>query len=121
MNMKHALFGLVIFATATFYEVSVTAQDKAGGWKNLFNGKDFTGWSNFKSDSVRPGWQVKDGVMKVEDPHNASDLVTKEEFDWFELELEFKMAPGANSGIMYHVAKEGNAPWASGPEIQLED
>jgi hypothetical protein len=64
---------------------------------------------------------VKDGVLICEDPHNAGDLCTREEFSWFELQLEYNISPGGNSGIMYHVAKEGNAPWASGPEFQLED
>lgn len=90
-------------------------------WTSLFNGSDLSGWHNFKSKTVKPGWQVKDGVLVCEDPHNAGDLCTDQQFSWFELELEFKMAPGSNSGIMYHVTDEGGAPWATGPEIQLED
>lgn len=97
------------------------ASESKEGWQELFNGKDFTGWHNFKSDKVRPGWQVKDGNLVCADPHNAGDLVTDGQYDWFVLELEFKMAPGANSGVIYHVVDEGGAVWASGPEIQLED
>lgn len=59
--------------------------------------------------------------MICEDPHHAGDLVTGDEFDWFELELEYNISPGGNSGIIYHIAKEGGAVWASGPEFQLED
>lgn len=90
-------------------------------WTPLFNGKDLSGWHNFKSTTVKPGWQVRDGALVCVDPHNAGDLCTEGKFDWFELELEFKMASGSNSGIMYHVTDEGGAPWATGPEIQLED
>jgi hypothetical protein len=91
------------------------------GWKSLFNGKDLTGWHNFKSASIRPGWQVKDGVLVCVDPHNAGDIVTAEQFDWFELELDYNISEAGNSGIMYHVTDEGSTAWATGPEVQLED
>src|ERR1041384_6202773 len=118
--MKRRFFLAAIVSTALFAG-SALAADAKGDWKPLFNGKDFTGWHNFKSKSVKPGWQVKDGNLGCADPHNAGDLCTDEKFDWFELELEFKMAPKANSGIMFHVTDEGGAAWATGPEIQLED
>jgi hypothetical protein len=91
------------------------------GWKILFNGTSLDGWHNFKHDGVRPGWQVKDGVLVCADPHNAGDIVTTETFDWFELQLDYNISEGGNSGVMYHVTDEGGAPWATGPEIQLED
>ena len=100
---------------------TLSDDEKKAGWKLLFNGKDFEGWSNFKTNTVRPGWQVKDGVLVCADPHNAGDLCTKEKFDWFELDLEYNITPAGNSGIMYHVTEEGRAPWATGPEVQLED
>jgi len=64
---------------------------------------------------------VKDGILVCADPKNAGDLCTKEKFDWFELDLEYNITPAGNSGIMYHVTEEGRAPWATGPEVQLED
>jgi hypothetical protein len=97
------------------------AEDLAPGWKSLFNGKDLTGWHNFKSQGVRPGWQVKDGALVCADPHNAGDIVTKEQFDWFELELDYNISKAGNSGIIFHVTDEGGAVWATGPEFQLED
>lgn len=100
---------------------ALTDAERKGGWRPLFNGKDFEGWHNFKRDDVRPGWQVKEGVLVCADPHNAGDLCTKEQFDWFELELEYNISHGGNSGIIYHVSDEGGAAWASGPEFQLED
>lgn len=100
---------------------TLTAAEQKAGWKLLFDGKSLKGWSNFKSQSVKPGWQVKDGTLACVDPHNAGDIVTADKFGAFEMELEFKMAEGANSGIMYHVTEEGAAAWATGPEIQLED
>ena len=94
---------------------------KTAAWRPLFNGTNLAGWHNFKSDKIQPGWQVRDGILVCEDPHHAGDLVTDDEFAWFELELEYNIASGGNSGIMYRVSKEGPAAWASGPEVQLED
>jgi len=100
---------------------TLTAEEKAAGWQLLFNGTDFSGWHNFKQVGVRPGWQVKDGALVCADPHNAGDIVTSNQFGWFELQLDYNISEGGNSGIMFHVTDEGNAVWATGPEFQLED
>ncbi|HEX5218056.1 MAG TPA: family 16 glycoside hydrolase [Verrucomicrobiae bacterium] len=99
----------------------VTDEERAAGWRLLFNGEDFAGWHNFKRDGVRPGWQVKDGMLVCADPQNAGDLVTTAKFRAFELELEYNISEGGNSGIIFHVTDEGGAVWATGPEFQLED
>jgi hypothetical protein len=128
--MKHALLialalttsGTVRLAAADDSKINtLTEEEKSAGWKLLFDGKDFEGWHNFKREGVRPGWQVKDGALVCTDPHNAGDIVTNDKFDWFELELDYNISVGGNSGIMYHVTDEGGAVWATGPEFQLED
>ena len=100
---------------------TLSEQEKAAGWQLLFNGKDFSGWHNFKRDGVRPGWQVKDGTLVCVEPHNAGDIVTTSAYAWFEIDLEYNISEAGNSGIMYHVTDAGNAIWATGPEFQLED
>ena len=100
---------------------SLTKAEQAGGWQLLFDGKTFSGWHNFKKDGVRPGWQVKDGTLVCVDPHNAGDIVTSNQFGWFELQLDYNISEAGNSGIMYHVTDAGGAVWATGPEFQLED
>ena len=128
--MKHPLLlALVLTATAALRLTaaddskinSLTTEEKAAGWKLLFDGKTFDGWHNFKKEGVRPGWQVKDGSIACVDPHNAGDIVTTDKFDWFELQLDYNISEGGNSGIMFHVTDEGGAAWATGPEIQIED
>ncbi len=99
----------------------LTAAEAKAGWKLLFDGKTFHGWHNFKRQGVRPGWQVKDGALVCVDPRNAGDIVTDGTYDWFDLSLEYNIAEGGNSGIMFHVTNDGPAIWATGPEIQLED
>lgn len=100
---------------------TLTLAQKQDGWKLLFDGKSLKGWNNFKSDTVRPGWKVIDGTLVCADPHDAGDLCTSEQYDWFELQFDYKMGEGANSGIIYHITDKGGAVWATGPEIQLED
>jgi hypothetical protein len=114
-------FSLVLAMAGIGSAADLKSVQSSGGWKSLFNGKDFTGWHNFKQSGVKPGWQVQDGVLKCVDPHNAGDIVTDQAFDWFELELDYNISEGGNSGIMYHVTDAGPHAWATGPEFQLED
>ncbi|HWD92290.1 MAG TPA: DUF1080 domain-containing protein [Verrucomicrobiae bacterium] len=100
---------------------TLTRAEKAAGWQLLFDGQSFSGWHNFKQDGVRPGWEVKDGTLVCADPHNAGDIVTTDKFGWFELQLDYNISEGGNSGIMYHVTDAGNRVWETGPEFQLED
>jgi len=129
--MKKCLIPLLVAlsATATLRVLAVddsnnnqlTAEEKAAGWQLLFDGKDFNGWHNFKREGVRSGWLIRDGALVCADPHNAGDIVTSNQFDWFELQLDYNISEAGNSGIMFHVTDEGNAVWATGPEFQLED
>lgn len=121
-------FSIAILTVALALRISgadtpntLTDAETKAGWKLLFDGKSLNGWHNFKKEGVKPGWQVKDDALVCVDPHNAGDIVTAEKFGAFELQLDFKMGEGANSGIIYHVTDEGGAVWATGPEIQLED
>jgi cytochrome c len=67
--------------------------------------------------AIKSGWQAKDGTLSCVGPHNAGDIVMAGRFGTFELQLHFKMAHCANSGIIYHVMEESGALWATGPEI----
>jgi hypothetical protein len=100
---------------------TLTDQEKADGWQLLFNGTNADGWHNFHQDSVSAGWTVKDGALVCVDPHTAGDLVSSQQFDWFELQLDYNISEGGNSGIMYHVTDAGPTIWWTGPEFQLED
>lgn len=129
--MKHplaALAAVVALSAGLFLNAAdapetntLTASEKAAGWKLLFDGKTLGGWHNFKKEGVRKGWQVKDGTLACVDPKDAGDIVTSEDFTWFELQLEYNISEGGNSGIMYHVTVDGGSAWATGPEIQLQD
>lgn len=107
---------------------NLTSYEKKSGWKLLFNGKDSTGWKGaYKPGFPEKGWQIKDGIITVlssegKEAGNGGDIVTNEEFSAFDLSFEFKMTPGANSGVKYFVTlKEHNAGSAIGLEYQILD
>lgn len=111
----------VAFTLISSESNTLTALEKKAGWSLLFDGRSTKGWHNFKSKTVAPGWVIQDGSLICKDPHNAGDIVTDKQFEWFELSLDFNYEPGQNSGVIYHVTEEGEATWHSGPEIQIYD
>ena len=93
-----------------------------GPWKVLFNGTSTEAFRQFKQDAFpKKGWDVVDGTLHVKAGGGAGDLVTKEQYGDFELEFEWKVASGANSGVMYRVSEALKEPWQTGPEYQVLD
>jgi hypothetical protein len=88
-------------------------------WQSLFDGKSITAWRGYKSSTVPAGWRVVDGTMAKEKP--TGDLISKEQFGDFELELEWKIAPGGNSGIFYRGTEDFEKIYWTAPEMQLLD
>jgi hypothetical protein len=97
----------------------LTAEEQAAGWRLLFDGKTIQGWRGYRMDSVPSGWRVEDGALTR--VAGGADLITREQFGDFELSLEWKVAPGGNSGIMYRVTEEYDYAYQSGPEFQVLD
>jgi len=118
-----ALAALVMCQQAAAQEKALntlTDQEKAAGWKLLFDGKTTNGWRNYKKTDVGPGWKVESGAL-VRANKGAGDIVTADKYAAFELSLEYNITPGGNSGLMFHVTEDGNTPWKTGPEIQVQD
>ena len=104
--------------------------EKAQGYRFLFDGKTTSGWRGGKLDSFpKFGWIIEDGgVLTVlesggGESEAGGDIVTVDKYDDFELHLDFKLTPGANSGIKYFVDTELNKGAGSsiGLEFQLLD
>jgi hypothetical protein len=100
---------------------TLTDDERAAGWKLLFDGKTTDGWRNYNRDAITSGWQVEDGAL-VRAERGAGDIITLDKYGAFELVLEYKISPGGNSGVMFHVLEQkGSPPWHTGPEIQIQD
>ena len=104
----------------------------AQGWRLLWDGVSTNGWRGATlSGFPDHGWTIRDGVLSVEaaaggESTNGGDIITREEFANFELELDFRISPGANSGIKYFVDSQlgptlGLAGSAIGLEFQILD
>jgi hypothetical protein len=97
------------------------AAAKAAPWEPLFDGKTTAGWRGWQQQSMPAGWRVVGGALtRVE---KAGDLVSLREFDNFELEAEWKIAPKANSGLFYRVVEhpDDKEMWMAAPEYQIID
>jgi len=98
------------------------AKANPGKWEVLFDGKSVGKWRGYKMNSIPDhSWRVEEGALKTIAGAEGPDIVTKEKFENFELELEWKVSPGANSGIMYRVSEDFDAPYETGPEMQVLD
>lgn len=109
---------------------SLTPEETAEGWQLLFDGETLTGWKRYNQDTIGPLWSVQDGVILCDGEglgEGTADiggsLITTRQFDNFELSLDYKVSPGGNSGILYHVVEkpEYKFDYETGPEFQLLD
>ncbi len=90
-------------------------------WQVLFDGSGPSAWRGFRKPDLPDGWQVVDGALTR--VSGGGDIVTRDQFGDFELELEWKLAAGGggNSGIMYRVSETADATYMTGPEVQVLD
>lgn len=105
---------------------TLTAQEKKDGWKLLFDGKNLTGWHSYLEKAPAKGWLVKDEAIFINEDDKSvdnTDLITDEEFENFDLKLEFKTDTCANSGVMFYVHEDPKYQntWETGPEMQIDD
>jgi hypothetical protein len=98
---------------------TLTPAERAAGWKLLFDGRTTTGWHAYGSAGMPVGWQVVDGALTRVAP--AADIVTQDQFRNFELSIDWKIAPGGNSGIFYRAAPGSKEIYYSAPEMQVLD
>ena len=89
-------------------------------WTVLFDGKTVKGLRGYKQSGFPDSWEVVDGTLKTVPGHGV-DLISEEVYKNFELELEWKVPKGGNSGIFYFATEEGNYIWQSAPEMQVVD
>src|SRR3954463_13301000 len=92
----------------------LTKQEKAAGWKLLFDGKTMHGWRTYQN-KPQTSWYVSNGVIgcKYDTSHTYqhADLITGTQYKNFELSIDWKIEPGANSGILYMVNEKYEYPY----------
>ncbi len=130
------LVALVIFSSCKTYTKTKTGETSAeeekakpNDWVYLFDGTSTKGWRAYNGDALPPGWIIKDSTLTFDtelgleqDYEGGKDIIYgAEEFDNFELYLEWKLPEGGNSGIFYHLKEGYDGPPEVSPEYQLID
>jgi hypothetical protein len=132
--MKKLLFMAVALfvVTATYAQKkdnTLTPEEVRDGWRLLWDGQTTNGWRGAKiADFPAKGWKIENGVLKVlgsdgKEAANGGDIVTTRTYRNFILSVDFKITPGANSGIKYFVDPDMNKGEGSaiGCEFQILD
>jgi hypothetical protein len=98
---------------------SCAAPQSASDWRVLFDGTSLKNWKGYKTDAVPTGWKVENGTLAKDAP--VADIVSRDEFGDFELELEWRIGDAGNGGIFYRGTEEYDHIYWSAPEYQLLD
>ena len=97
----------------------MNAPRDTSGWLVLFDGSSTDAWRGFQMDTLPAGWRIEDGALTR--VASGGDIITRDQFANFELELEWKVEPKGNSGIMYRVTEADSGTYRTGPEYQILD
>ncbi len=105
----------------------LSAKERKEGWTLLFDGKTTNGWHTYNRDTVSRNWKVVDGTL-VMDPaakttRSMEDIVTNNDYENYELALEWRISKGGNSGIIFNVKedKSFSNSYVTGLEMQVLD
>jgi len=98
---------------------TLTAEQRAAGWRPLFDGTSTAAWRGYKTQTMPAGWRIVDGVLTKTGA--VEDIVTRDQFGNFQLALDWKLSPGGNSGVFYRGTEEYDHIYWSAPEYQLLD
>ena len=110
-------YSLILFFLLVFLSCSQNSE-----WISLFDGKNVNGLRGYKMENFPwDSWVIKDGNLKTMPGKHGVDLISEGIFEDFELELEWKLQSGGNSGIFYFASEEGDYIWQSAPEMQVLD
>ena len=114
MRTFYAVLAVSIVIGASLF---IEARQAKTEWRVLFDGTSLDAWRGYRTDKVPSGWRITDGLL-VKDA-SVGDIVSKDEFGDFELELEWKIGEAGNSGIFYRGTEEYDHIYWSAPEYQL--
>jgi len=112
---------------------TLTAKEGVGedDWEILFNGSNLDAWHKYGGDDVGEAWVIQNGTLYLDTSEKnengvvvgGGDIVTDEAYNDYELELEWKIGPCGNSGIIYNIveSEKNDYMWLTGPEMQVLD
>lgn len=122
MKLPIALLAAILATRALFAGEpnTLTKEEQSAGWKLLFDGKTTAGWRGLEKDDMPDGWVAEDGALHRKS--KSTDIVTVGKFEQFDLQFEWKISPGGNSGVKYFIReKRDGGLGAVGHEYQVLD
>lgn len=119
-KLFYLLLSVILISSCTKKNNTLTEKEKEEGWQLLFDGHSLDNWKMYNGGSVT-GWIVEDGCLVA--LGQGGDIITKNQYENFEISVNWKAGKGGNSGLMYHVSESKNltAPYFTGPEYQFID
>lgn len=101
---------------------ALDAAERDEGFESLFDGRSLRSWRAFRGDAAPPvGWVVRDAAIVHEQGGGGGDLITVEQYADFDFRFSFRVARGANSGVIWHVLETADQTYMTGPEYQVLD
>lgn len=121
MKLSFAVILLSTLASTVAGEPNqLTPEERAAGWKLLFDGKTTQGWRGYKKQTFPTnGWVVEQGWLKCVAKGRGGDIVTMDAFTDYEFAWDWRLAPKANNGVKYLVSEKRSS--APGHEYQMMD
>ena len=134
-NYYKLLFAIVLLSchSTKTTTMSNTSQGdaKGDGWISLFDGKSTNGWHRYGQTTAGKAWKVDNGTLHLDasskkdwQTEEGGDIVSADEYDNFDLKLEWKIASRGNSGIIFYIHEDPSKfqyMWNTGPEMQILD
>jgi hypothetical protein len=108
---------------------TLTSKETNEGWRLLFDGKTTAGWHTYNRDTVSKNWKVVDGALYMDTTRQngrrigSGDIVTNNEYENYELSVEWRISEGGNSGIIFNIIEDPkySATYTTGLEMQVLD
>lgn len=117
--MRPILFFFTSFLTSLLLTNSASAEST---WIDLFNGNSVDAWRAFRGEEFpSTSWAIENGILISQSKAPRIDIITRQNFSDFELELEWRLEPHGNSGIFFRINEETNSIWHAAPEYQILD
>jgi len=132
------LFATIGYVSCCFSQIdtmntdnTLSKKEKNSGWQLLFDGHSTNGWHTYGKQIAGKAWSVNNGTIFLDAAAKknlasgeSGDLVTNEEYDNFDLKLDWKIGPKGNSGIIFYIHEDASKyhdTYNTGPEMQILD
>jgi hypothetical protein len=135
-KLSYVVFALAFCACNSSKQISMSSVNNGSAeddkeWVSLFDGKTTKGWHTYGKTTIGKAWKVEEGTLHLDGASKkdwqtaeGGDIISDEEFENFDLKLEWKISPKGNSGIIFYINEDLAKypyPWHTGPEVQVLD